>query len=206
MTILVPRLIAVKTLVGLRWEDDPTTVPVLLNTVEMVMIGETTMGVDPSCPLPHVVLQDPFTSNEMLSYHLFYRGTEDERARSTTVYVGNIPYSFIERDVSELFERYGRIRKVTVPMDRFTRRNRGFAFVEFEDRRDAEDAFHKFNDYQIEGRRLRCDWDVGMDRKQVGPAAGERPSPRSHNEDHEGDGRRPHDDRRHPSPPRRMRD
>ena len=33
-------------------------------------------------------------------------------------------------------------------------------------RRDAEDAFHKFNDYQIEGRRLRCDWDVGMDKKQ----------------------------------------
>lgn len=170
------------------------------------------MVVDLSCLLLHVVLQDLFTSNNndtFLSSLLFYlyRGTEDERARSTTVYVGNIPYSFIERDVSEMFERYGRIRKITVPMDRFTRRNKGFAFVEYEDRRDAEDAFHKYNDYQIEGRRLRCDWDVGMEKKQiVGPTVGDRPLPRSHTEDHEGDGRRPYDDRRHPSPPRRMRD
>ena len=134
-----------------------------------------------------------------------HKGTDDERARSTTVYVGNIPYSFIERDVSEMFERYGRIRKVTVPMDRFTRRNRGFAFVEYEDRRDAEDAFHKFNDYQIEGRRLRCDWDVGMDKKQVVPTTEERvPPPRSYNDG--GDSRRPYDDRRPQSPPRRMRD
>lgn len=96
---------------------------------------------------------------------LIVRGTEEERSRSTTIYVGNLPYSFFERDVADLFERYGRLRKVTIPMDRYTGRNRGFAFIEYEDRRDAEDAFHKYHDYPIEGRRLRCDWDVGMEKK-----------------------------------------
>lgn len=33
-----------------------------------------------------------------------------------------------------------------------------FAFVEFEDRRDAEDAFEKFDGFSVEGRRLRLDW------------------------------------------------
>jgi RNA recognition motif-containing protein len=33
-----------------------------------------------------------------------------------------------------------------------------FAFVEFEERRDAEDAFEKFDGFSVEGRRLRLDW------------------------------------------------
>ncbi|RUS12866.1 hypothetical protein BC938DRAFT_478369, partial [Jimgerdemannia flammicorona] len=84
-------------------------------------------------------------------------GSDTERRESTTIYVGNLPYSFRERDVADLFERYGRLRKVTVLMDNFTSRNKGFAFVEFEDRRDAEDAFDMYNSYSVEGRRLKLD-------------------------------------------------
>lgn len=54
-----------------------------------------------------------------------YRGTDEERARSTTLFVGNIPYGFDDRDVAGLFERFGRLRQVHVPIDRFTRRNKG---------------------------------------------------------------------------------
>lgn len=57
-----------------------------------------------------------------------------------------------------MFERYGRIKSVTVPMDQVTNKNKGFAFVEFEDRRDAEEAFEKFDSFSVEGRRLRLDW------------------------------------------------
>ncbi len=54
-----------------------------------------------------------------------YRGTEEERARSTTLFVGNVPYGFEERDVVGLFERFGRLRQVYIPVDRFTHRNKG---------------------------------------------------------------------------------
>jgi RNA recognition motif-containing protein len=42
-----------------------------------------------------------------------------------------------------MFGRFGRIDNVNVPIDRETRRNRGFVFVTFEERADAEDAKKK---------------------------------------------------------------
>ena len=41
-----------------------------------------------------------------------------------------------------------------------------FAFVTFEERVDAEDAKAKYESYQVEGRTLRIDWDVGFERKK----------------------------------------
>ncbi|CAG8521525.1 15025_t:CDS:10, partial [Cetraspora pellucida] len=105
------------------------------------------------------------------------RGSEKERRDSTTLYVGNLPYAFREQDVADMFERYGRLRKVTVQLDHYTGRNKGidwkcywmfsFAFVEFEDRRDAEDAFDKYNGTNVEGRRLKLDWDIGLSKKDA---------------------------------------
>jgi len=94
-----------------------------------------------------------------------YRGTEEERGKSTTLYIGNLPFGYSDRDVAAMMERFGRVRKITVPIDHVRRHNRGFSFVEFEERRDAEDALAKYQGYTIEGRVLRIDWDVGSDRK-----------------------------------------
>lgn len=95
------------------------------------------------------------------------RGSEEERLRSCSIFVGNLPYSFEERDVVNLFERFGRLQQVSVPMDRYTRRNRGFSFIEFEQRQDAEDAYNKYNGFEIEGRKLRLDWDIGRPAKDT---------------------------------------
>ncbi|KAI9009941.1 hypothetical protein CLU79DRAFT_486545 [Phycomyces nitens] len=93
------------------------------------------------------------------------RGSAEDRKSSSTLFVGNLPYAYQERDVAAMFERYGRLAKVTVPMDVLTNKNKGFSFVEFEDRRDAEDAFDKFQGFSVEGRRLKLDWDIGLNKK-----------------------------------------
>lgn len=95
------------------------------------------------------------------------RGSDEDRQRTSSIFVGNLPYSYEERDVVNLMERFGGLRTVSVPMDRYTRRNRGFAFVEFEQRADAEDAFNKYKDYELEGRKLRLDWDIGRPAKDT---------------------------------------
>lgn len=45
-----------------------------------------------------------------------------------------------ERDLEDEFTRYGRLSDVFIPTDRHRGGSRGFGFVTFEDKRDAEDA------------------------------------------------------------------
>ncbi|NRB07106.1 MAG: RNA-binding protein, partial [Richelia sp.] len=47
-----------------------------------------------------------------------------------SIYVGNISYQVTEEDLNEVFSDYGKVKRVQVPMDRETGRQRGFAFVE----------------------------------------------------------------------------
>ena len=51
------------------------------------------------------------------------------------VYVGGLPSDATSGELEDVFSRYGRLRKVWV-----ARRPPGFAFIEFDDDRDAEDA------------------------------------------------------------------
>lgn len=71
------------------------------------------------------------------------QGNERDRRNSTTLFVGNLPYHFRERDVGEYFERAGRVRSIKVGLNYRTGESKGYCFVEFETRRDAEDAFDR---------------------------------------------------------------
>ncbi|KAI6224256.1 Rsp-3 [Aphelenchoides fujianensis] len=77
------------------------------------------------------------------------------RDRNTSVYVGNLPADFRNRDLEQLFEKYGRIKFVDIK----SRPARGppFAFVEYEDARDAEDAVRGRDGYDVDGSRLRVE-------------------------------------------------
>merc|ERR1712088_1249885 len=54
-----------------------------------------------------------------------------------------------------LLEKYGKIGDVFIPKDKFTRESRGFAFVRFYDKRDAEDAMDALDGRMYDGRDLR---------------------------------------------------
>ncbi len=50
-----------------------------------------------------------------------------------TLYIGNLSYEATENDLREVFEKYGAIRRIVLPVDRETGKRRGFAFVELVD-------------------------------------------------------------------------
>src|SRR5512132_3973041 len=70
------------------------------------------------------------------------------------LYVGNLPYSATEDQLTELFSRAGKVDTVRVMRDMATGRARGFAFVEMSSDEDAQKAISEFHEQQMDGRAL----------------------------------------------------
>jgi len=60
-------------------------------------------------------------------------------------------------EVKGVFEECGRVIQVYLL--------RGFAFVEYDNRSDAENAMKRFNLTQVRGKTIRLDWDVSLREK-----------------------------------------
>src|SRR5262245_16608200 len=70
------------------------------------------------------------------------------------LFVGNLPYDATEAELREFFSAVGPLSYVHLPKDRETGKPRGFAFVEFNDRPQAEEAIRRFNNQLFKGRPL----------------------------------------------------
>src|SRR5512132_3829067 len=70
------------------------------------------------------------------------------------LYVGNLPYSATEGQLTELFSRAGRADSFRVMRGVATGRARGFAFVEMGSDEEAQKAISEFHEQQMDGRAL----------------------------------------------------
>ena len=70
------------------------------------------------------------------------------------LYVGNLPYSATEEQLTELFGRAGKVDSVRVMRDMATGRARGFAFVEMGTDDEAQKAISEFHEQEMDGRAL----------------------------------------------------
>ncbi|XP_058104997.1 serine/arginine-rich splicing factor SR34A-like [Magnolia sinica] len=73
---------------------------------------------------------------------------------SRTIYVGNLPGDIREREVEDLFYKYGHIVNVEL---KIPPRPPSYCFVEFENARDAEDAIRGRDGYSFDGYHLRVE-------------------------------------------------
>ncbi|KAL7078460.1 hypothetical protein ACQ4LE_002289 [Meloidogyne hapla] len=83
------------------------------------------------------------------------------------VYVGGLPEDATSEELDDAFHKFGRIRKIWV-----ARRPPGFAFVEFDDHRDAEDAVRAMDGTRICGVKARVELSVSASGR--GPSGGGR--------------------------------
>jgi RNA recognition motif-containing protein len=71
------------------------------------------------------------------------------------IYVGNLPYTATEGEVSELFAAFGPVERVKIITDRDTGQSKGFAFVTLGDQSQLNAAIEALNEKDYNGRPLR---------------------------------------------------
>ena len=71
------------------------------------------------------------------------------------IYVGNLPYSATEEEVSDLFVEFGPVERVKIITDRETGQSKGFAFVTLGDQSQLNAAIEAVNEKDFQGRALR---------------------------------------------------
>ncbi|KAK2172512.1 hypothetical protein NP493_953g00009 [Ridgeia piscesae] len=80
---------------------------------------------------------------------------EDETiAESGRLFARNLPYCCTETELEELFGKYGQLTEVHLPIDTFTRKIKGFAFITFMLPEHAVKAYTALDGSTFQGRML----------------------------------------------------
>ncbi|RZC61849.1 hypothetical protein C5167_023605 [Papaver somniferum] len=80
------------------------------------------------------------------------------RNEENSVRVTNLSEDTREPDLLELFRTFGAVSRVYVAVDQKTGMSRGFGFVNFVNKEDAERAINKLNGYGYDNLILRVEW------------------------------------------------
>lgn len=70
------------------------------------------------------------------------------------LFVGNLSYQTAEQDLQDHFAAAGTVTSVSLMMDKFTGKSRGFAFVELASADEASRAVELFHGKELQGRPL----------------------------------------------------
>ncbi|KAL0094158.1 splicing factor, arginine/serine-rich 4 [Phycomyces blakesleeanus] len=66
------------------------------------------------------------------------------------LFIGRLPFDVSNRELEDLFSKYGKITRLDI--------KRGFGFLEFEDKRDAEDAMKGVHGKELGREPLIVEW------------------------------------------------
>lgn len=88
------------------------------------------------------------------------------------IFVGSIPFKFKEKDLEALFAPYGEVVSIKIVIDKSTRQNKGFGFVEMKERKEGLKAIKELNGSDQMGRALLVS---EAKKNKEGEAAHQRP-------------------------------
>ncbi|KAJ7228150.1 hypothetical protein GGX14DRAFT_538560 [Mycena pura] len=105
------------------------------------------------------------------------KGGASAKSRTTKMIVKNVPFEATKKDIRELFSSHGHLKSVRLPK-KFDSRSRGFAFLDFVSRQEAENAYAALRHTHLLGRHLVLEWaeeaeqDLDALRKKAGVGFG----------------------------------
>lgn len=80
---------------------------------------------------------------------------DSTKTEEVKLYLGNLSYDTDEHHLRNIFEEFGNVTDVAIPLDRDTNRPRGFGFVTFDSRQAAEEAILNLDQTELDGRMIR---------------------------------------------------
>ena len=75
-----------------------------------------------------------------------------------TIRVTNLPEEIQDSDIRDLFSPFGRIVRIYLAKDKYTGRSKGFAFVSYDDRNNAQCAINTLNGFGYANLILNVEW------------------------------------------------
>ncbi len=73
---------------------------------------------------------------------------------ATKLFVGSLPYSTTDEELTEVFSAVGTVVSAKVIFDRDTQRSKGFGFVEMSSDEEAQSAVKQLDGSEMDGRRI----------------------------------------------------
>lgn len=83
------------------------------------------------------------------------------------IYVGSIPFKIKEEELKQVFRQYGEVSSVKIVIDKITRQNKGFAFIEMPDDDEGRYAIHKLHCTELMGRQIEVSLSVKSDNNRL---------------------------------------
>lgn len=90
------------------------------------------------------------------------------------IYVGNLPYSATDRQLTQLFATYGDVSEVRIILDRDSGQSKGFGFVHMPDADAAAQAIAGLNGTLLADRALKVS-EAQVKPERAAPHSSDRP-------------------------------
>ncbi len=70
------------------------------------------------------------------------------------IFVGNLNFQTTEKQLENIFSEFGQVRSARIVNDAYTKRPRGFGFVDMPDRANAEKAIETLHNTSLNGQSM----------------------------------------------------
>jgi len=98
--------------------------------------------------------------------------------KEQTIYINNLPESYDSDTVSQLFSAYGKIARISYPLDKKNNRTKGYAFITYTNYEAAERALER-NNQEIQGNTLIVEFSKNQTLADISKSPKTRKSKRS---------------------------